>query len=69
MNSFYGGRRGAGFEIAKVFATTTEMNNYLSVDYGKYVYCEEDSGLYRRISTGFEFVANMGAPAVKWTDI
>lgn len=72
MSSFYGGRRGAGVEIVRDFLTIEEMtSSLLQIDYGKYVSCEEDSGLYRRTLSGLEKVATFkgGAGRLIWTDI
>lgn len=84
MVSFYGGRRGASVEIMHNFDTVTQMNNAASnYDYGKYVFCTYkadgvtiDNGLYRKVTSGWERAATIGASggggggsATTWTDV
>lgn len=60
MSSFYGGRRGASFEIVKRYLTYGEMlADIRNIDYNQYVITEEGNNIYRKTSTGYDFVMSV----------
>lgn len=62
MSSFYGGRRGASFEIVKRYTSLEEMySDIKKIDYNKYVIVEEGNKIYRRVlnDLGYEFIMSV----------
>lgn len=58
--SFYGGRRGASFEIVKRYATYDEMvNDIKNIDYNQYVIVEDGNKVYRKTTEGYIYILSV----------
>lgn len=62
MSSFYGGRRGASFEIVKRYVTFAQMEaDIKNIDYNQYVVVEDGNKIYRRVlgTPGYEYIMSV----------